>query len=481
MPGGDDGGSRRIVTSPTTPSAADGAKLVRHELSIQKSRAVFYNGAWLVGLVAKLLGLLDFSWAAAVGFLVLANLNIVVFAVLYSRGVARFAGVPLRVYWMGFDLAIISWAIALSGGSRSPLYPWYLTNAASAAFFSGRRGLLAVMAADTAAYLGLVAILEGPELTTLTWVFGKMLILFGAAGYALFAISQLQDKRRVISELRAVETRRAGELESAIGTITSSASRLAGAADALSMVSRSMSANAEDTALQAGSVSMAVGRVSDHVQTVAAAVEELSYGVREIAVLARDAAQAASDAVEVADDAGATIGRLAESGAEITGIIGTITSIADQTRLLALNATIEAARAGEAGRGFAVVADEVKALAAQTAVATEEIGPKITAIRAHADAVVGAINRIGGFIARVNELQATIAGAVEQQTATTAEISSSIADAARGGSEIAESIGAVATAAGETSSGAAAVEQAARDLTRMAEELRSSQSPGRPV
>jgi len=449
----------------------DTTAAIRYQMSIQRSRIFFYNGAWLIGVIAKLLGLLSFGWPAAFLYLLVANLNIVVCMVLYSRGITRVGSFPLTVFWMAFDTLIITWAIALSGGSQSVLYPWYLTTAAAAAYFGGRRGMVVVMVADTLAFLAVVMVFEQSDLATLFSVLGKMIILFGAAGYALLAIQRLQQKRLVISKLRSEEARRAEQLETAIRTIADSANRLANAADELFGVSRTMTGNAEDTAAQAGSVSQAVTRVSTHIQTVAAAVEELGYGVREIATLARQAADVAEQAVAEAAGTNRTIVALGESSSEISSIIGTITSVADQTRLLALNATIEAARAGSAGRGFAIVANEVKKLADETATATDEVGSKVATIQSNSDAVIAAIERISGIISRISELQTTIAGAIEEQTATTSEISSSIAEAALGGSEIAQSIAAVAAAAGETSSGATTVEEAARKLTRMAEDL----------
>src|SRR5690606_26053119 len=123
---------------------------------------------------------------------------------------------------------------------------------------------------------------------------------------------------------------------------------------------------------------------------------------------------------------------LSESSAQIGEVIDVITSIAAQTNLLALNATLEAARAGEAGKGFAVVANEVKELAKQTSLATDEIGTRIAAIQRDSSGAVEAIGRIQEVIARVADLQTTIASAVEEQTATTNEISRSVTDAARG-------------------------------------------------
>jgi methyl-accepting chemotaxis protein len=468
--------SREVMGDQTL--SADERKAVRFELSVQKSRALVYNLAWLIGVAGKTLGLLTFSWPEAILFLIIANISTSALAVLYSRGVTRLAGLSLRPIWMTFDILIITWAVYLSGGSQSAWYPWYLTNAAAAAYFSGRRGMVVVMAANVVAYLGLILLTENPSAGVLIEVVGKMTILFGAAGYALLAISRLQEKRRMISDLRSDESRRATELETAITTITTSADRLSRAADELSEVSQAMNASAGDTAKRAGTVSVAADQVSSNVHLVAAAVEELSAGVREIARSADKAARVAKEAVGVALDAESTVAKLGQSSVEISGVIETITSIADQTRLLALNATIEAARAGRAGRGFAVVADEVKKLAHATAVATEDIGGKITTIQTDADAAVAAIERIAGIVTQIHDLQATIADAVEEQTATTQEISSGVADAAQGGSEIAEGISAVAEAAEQTSLGAASVRDAARELAEMADDLKTDRRPG---
>ena len=143
----------------------------------------------------------------------------------------------------------------------------------------------------------------------------------------------------------------------------------------------------------------------------------------------------------------ATVAKLGESSAEIGNVIKVITSIAQQTNLLALNATIEAARAGEAGKGFAVVANEVKELAKQTAKATEDISRKIEAIQNDTKGAVEAIAQIGKIINQINDIQNTIASAVEEQTATTGEISRNVAEAAKGSNEIAQNITGVAQAA----------------------------------
>src|ERR1022692_638423 len=148
------------------------------------------------------------------------------------------------------------------------------------------------------------------------------------------------------------------------------------------------------------------------------------------------------------------VAKLGESSAEIGQVIKVITSIAQQTNLLALNATIEAARAGEAGKGFAVVANEVKELAKQTAKATEDISRKITAIQTAAQGAVESIGTISSVITQINDISSSIATAVEEQSATTNEMTRNVKDAARGSGDITGRITAMAQAAESTSQGA---------------------------
>jgi methyl-accepting chemotaxis protein len=163
--------------------------------------------------------------------------------------------------------------------------------------------------------------------------------------------------------------------------------------------------------------------------------------------------------------------KLGASSAEIGNVIKVITAIAEQTNLLALNATIEAARAGEMGKGFAVVASEVKDLAQETARATEDISRRVEAIQSDTTGAVTAIEEISNVIQRISEFQTTIASAVEEQTATTAEMSRSVSEAASGTGEIAQNITGVAEAARMTSQGVTETQQATTELARMSTEL----------
>jgi methyl-accepting chemotaxis protein len=271
--------------------------------------------------------------------------------------------------------------------------------------------------------------------------------------------------------LRTAVNAVANQVREAIQQIGANATSLVSAAEELNKVSQQMSASADETATQANVVSAASEQVANNVQTVATGADEMGASIKEIAKNTADATRVATAAVKSAETTNQTISKLGQSSAEIGQVIKVITSIAQQTNLLALNATIEAARAGEAGKGFAVVANEVKELAKETAKATEDISRKIEAIQTDTKGAVEAIGQIGTVIVQINDIQNTIASAVEEQSATTNEISRNLAEAARGSTEITKNVTGVAEAARTTTAGATDTQKSAQSLERMAAEL----------
>lgn len=271
----------------------------------------------------------------------------------------------------------------------------------------------------------------------------------------------------------AATNKTADTLHASMKSIAQNAQALSSSSQQLAATSQQMSSNAEETSAQANTVASATQQVTTNLNSVATGAEEMTSTVQSISSNAGEAAKIASDAVRTANSANTTVAKLGESSAEIGQVIKVITSIAQQTNLLALNATIEAARAGEAGKGFAVVANEVKELAKQTAKATEDISQKITAIQDDTKRAVESIGSITGVINQINDISGTIATAVEEQSATTNEMSRNVQEAAKGSGEISHNIQGVATAAESTTRGAQDTLKAAQQLTNMASELQN--------
>ncbi len=264
-----------------------------------------------------------------------------------------------------------------------------------------------------------------------------------------------------------------GDLQKNISTVNQNSQSLSAASEELSTVSQNLSKNAASASTQTEAVSRNSGNVSRNLQSVAAATEQMNASIDEIARNAAQASRVATRASAVAGETTAAVTKLGESSTEIGQVISVITSIAEQTKLLALNATIEAARAGEAGKGFAVVASEVKELAKQTAEATEEISKKITLVQQDTETAVRAINEIATIILEINDIQNTVASAIEQQAATTREISKNVQEAAADGTQISQGIQTVSTAVQTTAQGASDTSDVARELASLAANLRN--------
>jgi methyl-accepting chemotaxis protein len=228
---------------------------------------------------------------------------------------------------------------------------------------------------------------------------------------------------------------------------------------------------AEGASARAGGATEASAQMSANIGTITQGSTEMSASIREISQSANEAVRVATEAASAAAATNETMTKLGESSAEIDHVVRSITAIAQQTNLLALNATIEAARAGDAGKGFAVVAGEVKDLAQETSRATEGIVGQVQAIQADTNAAREAIAQITGIIERINEFQTTIAGAVEEQSATTGEMNRNMSEASGRGEEIAGTMGEVSRAVRVTLAESAASREEADRLTGMAGEL----------
>jgi methyl-accepting chemotaxis protein len=237
-------------------------------------------------------------------------------------------------------------------------------------------------------------------------------------------------------------------------------------------ISSSINSTTVEATRQASEAATASTQASQNVETVASAVGELTDSIHGIARQAARSAEVASKAAADAHHTNTVVEGLASSTQKIGEVVTLIQNIASQTNLLALNATIEAARAGEHGRGFAVVASEVKALANQTAQATEEISTQIQGIQNVTDQAVAAIKAIGGTIAEINEISAAIASAVEQQGMATSAISTNVQQASSGTNEVNNNIVGLTRTSSEAGTAASTLAEAANGLSSQAEQLK---------
>jgi methyl-accepting chemotaxis protein len=248
---------------------------------------------------------------------------------------------------------------------------------------------------------------------------------------------------------------------------------LSTASNELEGTARSLSDSAGNTTRLATVVANASEDASNNVQSVASATEELASSVREISGQVQESNRIAASAVQQADETDARINALSQAANRIGDVVKLITSVAEQTNLLALNATIEAARAGEAGRGFAVVAQEVKALAAQTAKATDEIGNQIAGMQTATQEAVGSIKMISSTIGKISEITSAISAAIEEQGAATQEISGNIQRTAAGTTQVAGTVAEVSQGATQTGAASGQLLLSARQLSHTTASLQA--------
>ncbi|MBB5047739.1 methyl-accepting chemotaxis protein [Rhodopseudomonas rhenobacensis] len=284
-----------------------------------------------------------------------------------------------------------------------------------------------------------------------------------AAAKAEREVAEREEKSRELAAARRIELHELAErFESAVGKIIENVGTASGELENSAIVLANSSAATQQLSTV---VTAASEETSSNVQSVADATEQMAASISAIGSQVQLSGKITDEAVQQAKDTDARIAKLALAAGRIGDVTEMIARIAAQTNLLALNATIESARAGEAGRGFAVVAQEVKELASQTAQATGEISAQIAEMQAATEESVVAIKQIGGTIARVSGIAATIAASIEQQGAATRDIARNVQQAAVGSTQVANNIGDVSRGASDIGSASSQVLSSAQLLS----------------
>jgi methyl-accepting chemotaxis protein len=295
--------------------------------------------------------------------------------------------------------------------------------------------------------------------------------------------SMSDNLRQLIGEISVgVDTLAASSIE-----MSEIATGLSREAEGTSTKSASVATAAEEMSSNTSSVASGMEQATSNLTTVAAATEEMSSTIGEIAANSEKARTISATAVDQAKGVARLMKQLGEAAREIGKVTETITGISAQTNLLALNATIEAARAGQAGKGFAVVANEIKALAQQTAEATEEIKGRIAAIQSSTGTVIADVDKIAGVVQESGEIVTCIATAIEEQASVTREMARNTSEATTGvkdanrrvaqtatvSQEIARDIATVNTASNQMTAASQQVQASAMDLSHLSDQLRS--------
>ena len=253
--------------------------------------------------------------------------------------------------------------------------------------------------------------------------------------------------------------------------MSANANTVASASEEVTANLRTVGAAVEQMSSNMKTIAANTEQMTGSVNTVATAIEEMSASLNEVSKNSGQAASVAGKAAKSAASTAETVNRLGKSAQEIGKVVDMIKGIAAQTNLLALNATIEAASAGEAGKGFAVVANEVKELAKQTASATEEIRAQVEDMQGNTQQAVKAIDEIVQVIGEINSISGNIAAAVEEQTATTNEISKNVGYAARGAAEVARNVQQAASGTNEVSRNVQEAVKGVTDISRNINQL----------
>jgi methyl-accepting chemotaxis protein len=289
-------------------------------------------------------------------------------------------------------------------------------------------------------------------------------------------LSNLQLNRAAAENAETRERRQQKLSADATAFVTSidiSIANLSAISDQVMEAAMQLAAAADRAATRTEGAIGASSEASANVRDIASATDELAASVMEIDRQVTQSNAVADKAVVEAERTNVAVKELSEAGRRIGDVVRLITDIAEQTNLLALNATIEAARAGEAGRGFAVVAGEVKALAGQTARATDDIAKQIADMQHATLSSIEAIGAIARTIRDIGAISSAISAAVTEQGAATQEIARSVDIAAKRTSDTAEEVNRVNDATENTRTNVLAVRSVAEELGGIADRIRN--------
>ena len=428
-------------------------------------------------LVAAAVSLARYSWPADTARRITVGVGLVVMVSLLLAAAAGGAWqTDIHMYYFATLAVLATYCdrnVILAGAAVTAVHHLVLSFIAPALVFSGSSDLGRVFL-----HAGILVIEAG----VLIWLTDYLAHLIAASAANLIEADAARVKivaaveAQEAAQRHAAETRRETMLDLSVqfqANIGGIVDNVASAATELQSTSAAMAATAAETTRQSTAVAVASNEATHNVQTVGAATEELIASIAGISQQITRASTMIKDSVKQATLSNEQVRGLTEAADKIGDVVRMISDIAGQTNLLALNATIEAARAGDAGKGFAVVASEVKALATQTAKATEEIAAQINAIQEATRSSAKAIQSIAETIGLVDETTAAIAAAVEKQGAATLEISRGALQAAEGTREVSGGISGVNQAALQTGAAAAEVLTSAGELSCNGEALKA--------